>query len=55
MKICFNIFPPANKLIALLLCLLLILSYTRSKAANDTNNINRSIFVYKQQIDQQKK
>ena len=42
MKICFNLFPPANKLIALLVCLLLILSYTRLKAETRLNNFKNT-------------
>ena len=34
MKICFNLIPPANKMIAILVCILLILSYTKLKAYN---------------------
>jgi hypothetical protein len=32
MKICFNLLPPANKLIAFLIGMLLILSFTKIKA-----------------------
>ena len=35
MKICFNnFFPPVNKLIAIVVCMLLLLSYTKLKAAD---------------------
>ncbi len=35
MKICFNnFFPPFSRLIAIIVCMLLLLSYTRLKAEN---------------------
>ena len=48
MKICFNIFPPTNKLIAILVCMLLILSYTRLKAEKRLNNFNNTVLIFKQ-------
>ena len=52
MKICFNLFPPANKLIALLIGALLIFSYTKLKAANGLNNFYNSKCVNTKNTDQ---
>lgn len=38
MKLCYNLIPPANKIIALLVGALLLLSYSKVKAA-DTNKM----------------
>lgn len=48
MKICFNLFPPVNKLIALLVCLLLIVIYTRLKAEKNNYGINSKSVSYKE-------
>ncbi|CAN5766112.1 hypothetical protein BH11BAC4_BH11BAC4_07820 [soil metagenome] len=42
MKICFNLFPPTQKLAAILIGILLISSYTKLKAANKLNNYNNT-------------
>lgn len=49
MKICFNLFPPTNKPIALLVCLLLIVIYTKLKAEKMNYEINSSSFSYTQE------
>ncbi len=46
MKICFNMFPPANKLIALIACALLLLSYSRLKADNKKDNLKNIEVAY---------
>jgi hypothetical protein len=48
MKICFNLFPPVNKLIAFLVCLLLIVIYTKLKAEKNNYEINSSSVSYKE-------
>ena len=48
MKTCFNLFPPVNKLIALLVCILLILAYTKSKAQNKIKKYNTTDISFTQ-------
>jgi hypothetical protein len=48
MKICFNLFPPANKLIALLVVLLMILIYTRSRAEDSLQKNGETEISYTQ-------
>lgn len=40
MKICFNSFPPAKKLFAILAAVLLLLSYAKLKAENKIGGFN---------------
>ena len=54
MKICFNLFPPANKLIAILVCILLFLAYTRSKAENRITNVDGTEFSFVQKSNDKK-
>ncbi len=42
MKICYNLIPPANKIIALMVGALLLLSYSKVKAAE----VNKTPIVF---------
>jgi hypothetical protein len=48
MKICFNLIPPVNKLIALIVCMLLILSFTKLKADNNPTNFDTAKVSFRQ-------
>lgn len=48
MKICFNLFPPANKMIAFLVCIILLLVYSKLKADNKISDDQNLSSIKKQ-------
>jgi len=48
MKICFNLFPPANKMIAFLVCILLLLAYTKLRADDKIKDDQKISCIKKQ-------